>query len=123
MSFTYLASPYTHTSLDLMQQRYNEVMAATHWLLKHRIWVYSPIVHCHELAIRYRLPRDAKFWQAYNTTMLLASWRLLILTLPNWQDSVGVEYEMEVAEKHSLPINFLSPTTYKIHKQRIQSEV
>lgn len=114
MSFTYLASPYSSPDLDTMIKRYKEAMKATKWLLEQRIWTYSPIVHCHEIAVAFGLPRDFAFWHEYNRAMLESSERMLILTLEGWQKSGGVAEEVEHCRHLGLPVNYLSPSTYNI---------
>jgi len=70
MSYIYLASPYSHPSHEIMHERYEQAAAVTaHFLRNHR-YVYSPIVHCHELARRHDLPRNINFWKDYNVAML-----------------------------------------------------
>ena len=46
--YTYLASPYSSPSANIMQTRYEEARRATAFLLRERSWIYSPIVHCHD---------------------------------------------------------------------------
>lgn len=109
MSFTYLASPYTHPSTSVMQERYEQALDATAKLLKQGIHVYSPIVHSHPLALQYELPRDHEFWQEYNGAMLEEASRLLVLRLPGWAESRGVCWELEEAARLDLPIEYLTP--------------
>src|SRR5258708_6960476 len=107
MSFTYLGSPYTG-SPEIMEVRYEAVLQATKWLLEKRIWVYSPIIHCHELAKRFNLPRDAAFWRDYNRAMLSSASTFLILSLPGWADSVGLQAEIDIATDLKMPVMFMS---------------
>ena len=108
MGYGYLASPYSG-SVEVMQQRYEAALRIVGILLKKREWVYSPIVHAHEIAVRYAMPRDAKFWWEYNKTMMEAAERLLVLTLPGWRESVGVAMEVEFFSPLSKPILFVNP--------------
>jgi Domain of unknown function (DUF1937) len=114
--YSYLASPYTHSDLEVMEWRYREAMRCVHWLLERRIWVYSPIVHCHELAKQHELPRDAEYWAYYNRAMLGPASELLILGLDGWQESAGVAAEIKFAYSCSNKklIKFISPKTYEI---------
>ena len=114
MSFTYLASPYSHPELDIMQARYEAALEAVAWLLHQRVWTYSPIVHCHELAVHFKLPRDATYWNEYNRAMLSRANRLLVLTLKGWQGSSGIKAEIEWANMEGLKINYLNPINHHI---------
>lgn len=109
MSYIYLASPYTHPTLSVMDQRYHEAVNALAWLLKQRKWTYSPIVHCHELARLHDLPRDHKFWEEYDHTMLLSAITLYILNIEGMWESKGVQGEAEFAEQERKPIFLLTP--------------
>lgn len=110
MSLVYLASPYTAGNADPFERecRYIEAMRACAMLLRKGQHVYSPIVHCHELAKIADLPRDGKFWQAYNFALLRRCHEVVVLTLPGWAVSEGVTAEVFEARRHSIPIRYLS---------------
>lgn len=109
MSYTYLASPYTHVDPAIMDRRYEISCHATCWFLVWRIWIYSPIVHCHEIAKKWELPRTWDFWRDYNDAMLAPAKRLMILAIDGWQDSAGVNHEAWFAKQHNIPIEFIRP--------------
>ena len=66
--------------------------------------VYSPIVHCHELAAKFNLPSDFVFWRRYNIDMLRRADGMYILDIPGWDTSKGVRHEMEIAVEIGLEI-------------------
>ena len=105
----YLASPYFATSEDLMEQRYLAAIDAVAHLLQQRRWVYSPIVHCHELAKRCGLPRDFTFWRDYNFAMLDCANEFCVLQLPGWEESKGVAAESAYAQARGLQMSKLVP--------------
>ena len=109
MSYTYLASPYSHRNPTVRGARYHAALNATAALLKQRHWVYSPIVHCHALAYTHKLPTDAGFWREYNLIMLKPASGLIVLTIAGWDISLGVQGEIAFANTHSIPIKHLSP--------------
>src|SRR5258708_32380474 len=109
LGYWYLGSPYSHTDEAIRIYRYEAAMMAVAYLLKNNIWVYSPIVHCHELSVRYKLPTDAKFWEEYNFSLLRPSKGLFILTIDGWQESKGLKVEQDWATNLSLK-------TYKVNK-------
>ena len=92
--FVYIASPYSHQSSRVRRHRYVEVREYAAKLLQAKTWCYSPIVHCHPMANFHDLPTDAKYWEDYNHTMMLAASGLHVLTLPGWRESVGVQGEI-----------------------------
>ena len=107
MSYIYLASPYTHPDEDVVQHRYEMAEAHTAYMLQMKLHVYSPIVHCHNLATRYNLPTNHKFWLDYNKQMLRAARELQILTLKGYEDSEGIAEETFVARLLNMPVNFV----------------
>lgn len=94
MSYYYLASPYSHFSPEVLEERFRLAMSATAWMLKQRRWVYSPIVHCHQLAQEHVLPTDADYWRDYDFAMLDSAAGLIVLLLPGWQESKGMKAEI-----------------------------
>jgi hypothetical protein len=114
MSFIYLASPYSHPDAEVRAARYLEAQNALVWLLGQRHWAYSPIIHCHPLAIGHGLPTDAAFWEDYNFAMLAAAKELMILVIPGWAESVGVNAECDFAHTHSIPVKWLECNPYCI---------
>lgn len=100
----YLASPYSGT-LEQMQQRYMDTKHATATLLHNKLHIYSPIVHCHEMACRFSLPRDALFWKQYNEDMIKRVDHLWLLKIPGWETSKGMGMEVEFASSIGLPIS------------------
>jgi len=103
MSYIYLASPYTHPDKSVMEDRYNAALRAVVKLLKGRQWVYSPIIHCHPLAVAYDLPRSHLFWLDYNRAMLAEASEMRVLMLEGWQESLGVGAEIEMATELAIP--------------------
>ncbi len=97
--FYYLASPYSHPDPFVRELRYLQTMQVLTELLTKGLCLYSPIVHCHELAKIGALPKDAKFWEKYNFTMLAAAEQLWVLMLQGWEQSVGITAEVAEAQR------------------------
>lgn len=95
--YQYVASPYSDPDPYVRQMRYFGVLRATQRLLNRGIWVYSPIVHCHEMAKLFGLPFEAGFWRAYNRAMLVPAKGLIVIRLDGWSQSVGLKEELEIS--------------------------
>ena len=102
----YMASPYTHSDPFIREVRYLQAMRAVKDLLSRERWVYSPIVHCHELSKFFSMPFNVEFWQRYNYEMLSICDRLLILRLEGWEASTGVQVEIRWAEERKMPVEY-----------------
>ncbi len=96
----YVVNPYSpqedHPTVDILEVRYLQVMrfvANNFGSGGKREWLYSPILHCHEMAKRFDLPTSFDFWQDYDRHMLHLSEELWILMMPGWKTSTGVRAE------------------------------
>jgi len=113
--FIYIASPYSHETAEIRQERFEAVTREVSRYLKAGVTVYSPITHCHELANRYCLPTDFEFWQVHNENMLAAADALYVLTLTGWRHSKGVAAEMHFARSREIPIMLIHPEELECH--------
>lgn len=104
----YLASPYSHHDPVIIKTRFLLAEQCVVRLLQRGEVVFSPIVHCHELVHKYELPKDAKFWEAYDHSMLRLASFLYILKIPGWEQSRGVTLERELAERAYIPVQFVN---------------
>lgn len=98
--FIYLASPYSNSP----QRNFEKAERFVAQKLKENIVIFSPIVHCHELAWKYALPTEFAFWQQYNFAMLEKAEELWVLELDKWEESKGVQKEIEFAKDNHIPI-------------------
>ena len=100
----YLASPYTDPDPSVQEQRYQMVRALAARLFAQRIWVFAPIVHCHDISISHGLPGDFEFWDEYDRTMLYHCDDMWIAPLPGWEDSRGIKAEREICADYNMPV-------------------
>lgn len=104
----YLASPYSHPDPLVMKTRFLLAEQVTAGLLATCQWTYSPIVHCHELASKYKLPTDFNYWKAYNLHMLRRAESFAVLTIPGWQESKGVTGELDAWQEWGGSVDFIN---------------
>lgn len=71
--------------------------------------VYSPIVHCHPIAVNHTLPRGFDYWRQYNQRMIRACDIFVTLQIEGLDLSVGVAGEREYAEQLNKKIGRLIP--------------
>lgn len=114
--YIYVASPYSHELEVERERRYKAVSRYVAFCLVNKEPVYSPIVHNHELAKTYDLPREFSFWRSFDLTMLRYAIRLRVFMLPGWDDSKGVREEIIFAKNLELPIEYLIP---EVEQQRV----
>lgn len=109
MSFVYVASPYSSSSFETMQARFEAVEQFAATFLIKGVSAYSPIVHCHELAKKYDLPATFGFWQQHDHNMILRSSAIYVLCISGWKESVGIQSELNFADENNLPILYFKP--------------
>ena len=103
MGFKYLASPYSHPNPAIRHNRWRYALHATAKLIVNGEFIYSPIVHCHEMAMAHSMPKNFEFWKAYNFAMLEKADRLIILRIDGWEASKGIAAERAFAEENGIP--------------------
>lgn len=114
MPFIYLASPYSHPDPDIRLTRYRQTMSVVAEKLNQRVWLYSPIVHCHELSLYHKLPYDFNFWRGYNEAMIESAAAVAVLKLSGWEDSVGVKGEVRFANAIDKAVEYWEPPQLKL---------
>lgn len=106
---TYLASPYTHDNRQVILERTRQAeIAAAKLMMKGHV-VFSPIAHSHAIAEHIGNHVDGSFWQKQDEPYLRFCDRMVVLTLPGWEQSKGVTYEIAVARERGIPIEFMEP--------------
>lgn len=103
-NFYYIASPYSAANVARRMLNFTRTEGFLAWALKRELVVFSTIVHTHSIAGHYELPKDAKFWQNYNEAMLRAAGGMIVLCIPGWDGSVGVDMEIKFCEREHIPI-------------------
>jgi hypothetical protein len=103
----YIAAPYTHTNPDVVQFRIRSVNAFCADLFAKGVHLFSPLSMCHPIAMSHNLPTDALYWHAYNRKMCNLCSHLVVLMLPGWQESLGVQCEIDLFFTSKKPIIYV----------------
>lgn len=80
-------------------------------MTEERRHVFSPIVHWHNAAKEYDLPKDAAFWKSYNDYMLGHCDEIAVMLLDGWASSLGTAAEIELGIKLNKRFWIVLPTT------------
>lgn len=103
----YIATPYTHKDPAVMEQRFERAIQYVHKFMILRIPCFSPIVHCHPVAIRFDMPKDWKFWGDHCLCALNTCNVLGVVMMDGWKDSLGVYKEIKHAQKMGITITYI----------------
>lgn len=119
----YLASLYsngadTGCALDsgIREQRYQYTMKRLYELMMGGMFVFSPIVHCHEMSKKYDLPKDYTFWQENDRHFISNCDRVVVLKMSdeygNWEKSKGIQDEIAYAKSSGVPVHYFTCYDY-----------
>lgn len=112
--FYYLSIPYNSKKADpdeataevawRMEQFWNAVA----YFIRKGSHVWSPMTL--EPAVRSHpdIPRDWAYWAGYSNKLLHASHAIIVLCLPGWEESTGVQAELTGARELGLPIGYMT---------------
>lgn len=91
----YLASPYTNYVWSIHGAA-ADIARITGRLILKRLNVFSPIVHSHYVSMASGIdPLDHSFWMKVDESFMHKSDALLVCQLSGWQESKGVNQELE----------------------------
>jgi hypothetical protein len=102
----YLGQPYSSPDKAIMSFRYRAALGICAELVKKGEFVFSPIVHWHNVAASHYLPTGHEFWLNLDLHFLERCDGLLVAKLPGWENSIGLAREMDFAVGHSIPITY-----------------
>jgi hypothetical protein len=103
----YLASPYSSKNPELAELRFRQVCEVAAVLMGQGVLVFSPIAHCHPIAMAGKLPTDFEYWYAYDKQMIAMCDELYVLRLDGWQHSRGISAEIQLAESMGKTVTHL----------------
>lgn len=107
--FWYVATPYTKYEGGL-DAAFADACEWTARLLASGVSVFSPIVHSHPIAMAGRLdPLSHDFWMRVDAPFMEAAYGLIVVRLPGWEDSKGVQAEIGWFKQRGRPIRYVGP--------------
>jgi hypothetical protein len=74
--------------------------------------IFAPISAWHHIAVKYGLPGNFEYWLELDRQFIKASSKLLVITLPGWEKSHGVQEEIKIAKKYKVPVEYIDPEPY-----------
>jgi hypothetical protein len=114
--WVYLAAPYSDPDPKVVEKRMEIYSRVDAKLILEGYYTMSPLSK-HWLLQYQPLPSDWNFWQGYGTEMLTKCDIMYIICMQGWQESVGVQAELELALKLNKPVVLLDENGEKINKE------
>jgi len=103
----YLASPLTHKENSVQEYRYDMACLAVAKMLKKGLNVISPIVNSYPISVRFKLPKEYKFWQKLDEELIRRCDEIWVLMLSGWEKSKGIKAEIEFALKLGKKVKYV----------------
>jgi hypothetical protein len=108
MSVIYLATPYSRYPHGLDAAHIDACLVAAS-LISRGLSIYSPIAHTHPIAHHGGLDKmDHAMWLQFDEAMMTASYGLIVAQLPGWEDSRGIDHEIEFFTRAGKLIDWLT---------------
>lgn len=111
MKKVYLATPYSDEDPQVEAVRFFEVTRVAALLIKSNVIVFSPISHCHPMAIMHNLPKDWNFWYSFDKSFIKWADEVHVLMQEGWEESRGVQAEIEIAHELRKLVRYLESHT------------
>jgi len=106
----YLASPYSHASEAVRQQRFEAVCKQAAYLMAYGGFdVFSPIAHSHWICKLGNLPQSFGFWERLDRVFLEVCDHMAVLMLDGWEKSEGIQRETEIMKGMGKPVILQKP--------------
>jgi hypothetical protein len=106
----YLASPHSHTSSGVREDRYKMALECTSWLIARGFWVFSPIVHSHNLPLNKNINNIKwEFWREFDTETITRCDEVWVLDIPGTWESKGVRAEIDIAKLQGKMVFVIKP--------------
>jgi len=107
--YIYIASPYTHPSGDVRRARFDCVCRFAALVMNRGHIVFSPIAHSHPIALHGLDATSMDFWRRQDKPFLDGCESMVVLMLEGWDESAGVQHEIETVRAAGKPIAYYSP--------------
>lgn len=104
---TYIAIPYSHEDESVRLKRFKLVNEVAANLMRNGEIVFSPISHSHSIAVENELPTDWDYWGRSCEAFVKRSDRLVVVCVEGWEESEGVQAEIDIAHECGIPIEYL----------------
>jgi hypothetical protein len=105
----YLCSPYSHSDVNVVNERVKQTTVFVNNHLLSGITVLSPVVYGHTIVTTCGTPSNWEFWERACRAFMAKCSDVWVLMLDGWQDSTGIKGEIEFAKELGLRIKYIKP--------------
>ena len=116
-NITYLAAPYSKGDADVRLARFHAITNVGAKLIENKEIVFSPITMTHPIDLVLAEEDEtlgSEYWVAFDESFMLACARIKVLRLPGWEESSGVNREIEFFKQRGVEPEYIDPQDYGI---------
>lgn len=103
----YIASPYSHPSSAVRERRFQDVAKFAAYMVRKGSTIFCPITHSHPIQ-EHGTPGGWEFWKEIDETAIDNCRILYVLCIEGWNESEGVEAEIEYAKKRNMFVRYVT---------------
>ncbi|MCG9133149.1 DUF1937 family protein [Candidatus Poribacteria bacterium] len=102
----YFANPYRHKNPNVMQHRFETMRTITAQIIQEQNYIipFTPVVYTHDLS---QYCEDDQDWVQWDLQFLAKCDAMVVITLDGWEESEGVQKEIEYCKENEIPIMYL----------------
>jgi hypothetical protein len=98
----------TEADKKIRQERFEKANEVAGKLMKAGFAVISPISQSHPIALQCDLPgKFDDFWAGIDYNLILRCDMVIVLCLPGWKESEGVQKEIAFAKQNNIPVLYI----------------
>ena len=107
LTLSYLAAPYSHPDKSVVEKRMETLCKVDALLMQRGIYTVSPLLK-HFIVHYTDLPTDWNYWKGYSDTVMCAVDRVIIVMMDGWEESVGVQAEIKMANHLGIKVEYVN---------------
>lgn len=113
----YLATPYTHKSRRVENERARLAAILAGQLVKKGYHIICPVVMCHPMNRLVGLEGKFDYWREFDTKVITVCSEFWIGCIPGWRDSNGIADETTIAARLNMTPHYVNPLTLEIARE------
>lgn len=107
----FLAMPYQHSDPKVVEKRIEILHDVIAFLMKSNKIAIAPCLN-HSVVKRAKIQIDPQYWAAYSAAHIPICSRMFVLTMEGWDQSSGIEGEIQLAKKFKIPVEFVDVSDF-----------
>ena len=112
----YLAAPYSRVDdKHIFMEKFMKFSAR--YMMEKRVHIVSPLFNHYSMIHVPEMETDWNAWGAYSEDLLTRCDGLIVLCLPGWKESSGVQAEIDIANKHGILVSFIDEQEYNSYNR------